>query len=253
MSAIHPFPPAELPNFVKGVKGLKETAPENIPSLDTLGFMDAGAWLNLPYLPLLRRNCDVVLALDASADSQDLWFQRAEGKTFASSQKPRRDETQCRFGFTEYADQLNMKQWPKIQYKALFEASIPEQADEPLREAKRQNEKVEQQTSPNQNEAQTLPQPQEEDRVDALEDFNIWIGSSNLKNESSRVSSEDLGQIEQFAQERDGIALVYVPLRSKEIMETWSTWRFEYPTAETEKLLKIAEVRVSFSRAIEIA
>lgn len=80
MSAIHPFPPAELPNFVKGVKGLKRTAPGNISQLDSLGFMDAGAWLNLPYLPLLRRNCDVILALDASADSQDLWFQRAEGR-----------------------------------------------------------------------------------------------------------------------------------------------------------------------------
>jgi hypothetical protein len=39
------------------------------------------AELNIPYYPLLRRNVDCIIALDASADSQDLWFTRAEGET----------------------------------------------------------------------------------------------------------------------------------------------------------------------------
>lgn len=43
----------------------------------TLGFADAGVELNLPYVPLLRRSVDVIIALDSSADSHDVWFTRA--------------------------------------------------------------------------------------------------------------------------------------------------------------------------------
>lgn len=137
-----------------------------------------------------------------------------------------------------------MTSWPKIQYQALFKASVPEKEDEPLGEANRQQAKSD--VSPsgrNQPDSQALPQPQKDDDVDALEDFNIWIGSSDLTNKSSRVATHDAQKIEQTAKERDGIALVYVPLRSQEVMDTWSTWRFEYPASETEKLLKVAEVR----------
>lgn len=43
LDSIHPFPPAELPNFLKGLDGkLREGAPEDITKHDTLGFMDAG-------------------------------------------------------------------------------------------------------------------------------------------------------------------------------------------------------------------
>jgi phospholipase A2 len=40
LDAIHPFPPAELPNFLKGLKGkLREGVNETVTDLDTLGFM----------------------------------------------------------------------------------------------------------------------------------------------------------------------------------------------------------------------
>jgi len=97
LDAIHPFPPAELPNFLKGLEGkLGEGVHESVTELSTLGFIDAGANLNVPYVrfltgpslerkrllkreycvqvPLMRRQIDLVIALDASADSQDLWF-----------------------------------------------------------------------------------------------------------------------------------------------------------------------------------
>lgn len=41
------------------------------------------AELNIPYYPLLRRDIDCIIALDASADSQDLWFTKAEGELLA--------------------------------------------------------------------------------------------------------------------------------------------------------------------------
>jgi len=52
----------------------------SIPKLVT-PLISGIAELNIPYYPLLRRNVDCIIALDASADSQDLWFTRAEGET----------------------------------------------------------------------------------------------------------------------------------------------------------------------------
>jgi phospholipase A2 len=73
---------------------LREGSPEGAGDRETIGIMaratslmlfstlihkqDAGVELNIPYYPLLRRNVDCIIALDASADSQDLWFSRAE-------------------------------------------------------------------------------------------------------------------------------------------------------------------------------
>lgn len=56
----------------------------------------------VPYVPLMRRQCDIVVALDASADSQDLWFSRAAeyAKQYTTSDKPSR--------------------WPSIDIKRLF-------------------------------------------------------------------------------------------------------------------------------------
>jgi cytosolic phospholipase A2 len=56
LSVIHPFPPAELPNPFRNLpaegKKLKEDCDEDIRGKVTLGFLDAGALLNLPYFPL---------------------------------------------------------------------------------------------------------------------------------------------------------------------------------------------------------
>lgn len=57
LDAIHPFPPAELPNFLKGLEGkLGEGVNESVTELPTLGFMDAGANLNVPYVRFLTRS-----------------------------------------------------------------------------------------------------------------------------------------------------------------------------------------------------
>ncbi|KAG9126079.1 hypothetical protein FRC07_005004 [Ceratobasidium sp. 392] len=99
---IHPVPPVALPNFVQGLEGqLRYGSPEGITEAETLRFMDAGAELNIPYYPFLRREVDCIIALDASADSQavnlisitikDLWFTRAE----------------------EYAARRGLQTWPK--------------------------------------------------------------------------------------------------------------------------------------------
>ena len=95
LDAIHPITPAEIPSFVRNIKGLRPGVPEQITRLETLGLMDAGfvrlicsapamahlsqrcffdsANLNLPYVPLFRRSPDLIVALDGSADSHELW------------------------------------------------------------------------------------------------------------------------------------------------------------------------------------
>lgn len=54
LEAIHPFPPAEIANFTKGLDEgqLRDGAPLDVVQKDTIGLMDAGAELNIPYVPL---------------------------------------------------------------------------------------------------------------------------------------------------------------------------------------------------------
>lgn len=64
----------------------------------------SGANLNIPYIPLWRRDCDIIISLDASADSQDLWFTRA----------------------AEYAQQRSLHLWPRVNPAALFPSELVE-------------------------------------------------------------------------------------------------------------------------------
>ncbi|RUP49135.1 acyl transferase/acyl hydrolase/lysophospholipase, partial [Jimgerdemannia flammicorona] len=81
LSTIHPISPGSFPNpFLS----LPPTPPSSStpPTTSHLHLCDAGLDNNVPFHPLLRpgRACDVILALDMSADIQTApWFERAEG------------------------------------------------------------------------------------------------------------------------------------------------------------------------------
>ena len=137
LDAIHPFPPAELPNFLYGLEPSLPTpsspsdgspssssatpAPSTIPhaltEARTLGFADAGVELNLPYVPLLRRSVDVIIALDSSADSHDVWFTRAAeyAKTYESEAGGGLAATVGNGGGAARGSR-----WPAVDVKALF-------------------------------------------------------------------------------------------------------------------------------------
>ncbi|KAM0791782.1 hypothetical protein ACM66B_004045 [Microbotryomycetes sp. NB124-2] len=238
LDSIHPFPPAELPNFLKGLNGqLRSEAPESLSKLDTLGFMDAGANLNIPYVPLFRRDCDLIIALDASADSQDIWFNRA----------------------AEYAEKAQVSaRWPSVDYKSLFPKEEATAANNKSADGEKQNRasdaasKVDQAKAQEKNAAATTPAPRAEQpnnpqrppvgsgpqsgdetnkttnkdvvgseskpvpksqaREPPLEKCSIWIGST--KQEEGKSCRKDYPSVEDVA-ERDGIALAYIPLRGK--------------------------------------
>ncbi|CUA66912.1 hypothetical protein RSOLAG22IIIB_00362 [Rhizoctonia solani] len=275
---IHPVPPTALPNFVKGLEDrLRYGSPDAITEAETLRFMDAGAELNIPYYPLLRRGVDCIIALDASADSQDLWFTRAE----------------------EYAARRGLQTWPKgarwpkvlrpatedSDTPAQNQVSDPESSSNQEIASTKESDVVEQadhqkaaqapmgnaplatedrSTTPDHGKGQdstaplkdrdsgsshkstnTLGQPDEETKPSSA---YVWIGSST-DNGSSRVDNLE----EETLASRDGIGIVYMPLIPNEEAQRrhggglWhpldvSTWRFELQREETDKLLTTAEM-----------
>jgi len=78
---IHPFSPAQVPNFAFGMKEqLPETA-GGVHKAQNIQLMDAGMSNNLPIYPLLRpgRDVDILVTFDASADvRKDNWLKVVE-------------------------------------------------------------------------------------------------------------------------------------------------------------------------------
>ncbi|KAL5631524.1 hypothetical protein ACGC1H_007143 [Rhizoctonia solani] len=274
---IHPVSPTGLPNFVKGLEDqLRYGSPDAITEAETLRFMDAGAELNIPYYPLLRRGVDCIIALDASADSQDLWFTRAE-------------EYAARRGLQTWPKGAR---WPKVLQPAAEDSDTPAQnqvSDSDSRTnqeiaSTKESDVVEQadhqkaaeapmgnvplateDTASDHDRGQDTTVPVTKDRdigslrklTNALNQPDeetkpssayVWIGSST-DNGSSRVDNLE----EEALASRDGIGIVYMPLIPNEEAQRryggglWhpldvSTWRFELQCEETDKLLTTAEM-----------
>ncbi|BGP19263.1 hypothetical protein JCM10213v2_007350 [Rhodosporidiobolus nylandii] len=271
LNAIHPFPPAELPNFLYNLGGeLPSSIPSSMTQLRTLGFADAGMELNIPYIPLMRRQCDIIIALDASADSQDQWFKRAAqyAKQYDAEDRPSR--------------------WPSIDLEGLFPAPLSLETAAAVEEAKaeagvaaekvdeaKQQEKLsgakeggsEEEregvktrnpepaplgSAPESKKAkreggkgqvgEEKPMPESQDKEPPLGKCSIWIGSTSpVEAASCRNDNPTVEDV----QARDGIALAYIPLQGddnfKDPLDVFSTWRFDYPEEETDKLYRLAK------------
>ncbi|KAL8286964.1 hypothetical protein RQP46_003970 [Phenoliferia psychrophenolica] len=215
---IHPITPAEIPSFLKDLDGLRPTAPATITKLDTLGLMDAGANLNVPYVPLFRRDVDLILALDASADSHALWFTRAE----------------------EYAVAREISTWPQVHSGSLF----PDHTDEEARGGPEEASSVVDEAKAQEGEAAATSEgkmPESQPNEPPLGRCNIWIGSTSDEKSTCRNDSPTVEDV----MARDGIALAYFPLRGgpglENVEEVWSTWKFDYTPEETDGLVKLAK------------
>ncbi|GAA5847216.1 hypothetical protein JCM9279_006139 [Rhodotorula babjevae] len=129
LDIIHPLPPAELPNFLYNLRTLPSSVPSSLATERTLGFADAGINLNLPYLPLLRRSADVIIALDASADSQDVWFSRAAelARKYDTVSSTSAAGAQEKEEGVEQAGRRERSRWPAVDVEALFPAQVAAQ------------------------------------------------------------------------------------------------------------------------------
>ncbi|ELU42467.1 phospholipase A2 (PlaA), putative [Rhizoctonia solani AG-1 IA] len=278
---IHPVPPTGLPNFVKGLEDqLRYGSPDGITETETLRFMDAGAELNIPYYPLLRRGVDCIIALDASADSQggflgacleyaarrglQTWPKGARWPkilrpTVRGSDVPVQDQvsdsdSDSRINQTiasakesdivEQADHQKASQAPMGNVPPSMDGNHEHPDNGKGQDALGTVAKDRDPNSPHKV-TETLDESDEKTKPSSA---YVWIGSST-DNGSSRVDDleeEDLAS-------RDGIGIVYMPLIPNEEVQRryggilWdpmvvSTWRFELQHEETDKLLATAEM-----------
>ncbi|KAL5524090.1 hypothetical protein ACEPAG_8263 [Sanghuangporus baumii] len=253
IGVLHPVEPDEVPNFVKGMDGLlRENSPVEVTERETLGFMDAGVELNIPYYPLLRRNVDCIIALDASADSQDLWFARAE----------------------QYAERRGLSTWPKgAHWPALIQSSEPGEeqlvqeagssvtstSDASAGAANRALAEVQEMEASDQahrvsdrstDGAPILPDGKSDTeghptiKSRRMSSCTIWMGSSSGAEDGQSTLLENIET--QDLMQRDGIAIVYNPLIPNDAVPGFdpmsvSTWSFSLEREEIEKVLKVAE------------
>ena len=78
---IHPFSPAQVPNFAFGMKDQLPETSGSVHEAQNIQLMDAGMSNNLPIYPLLRpgRDVDILVTFDASADvRKDNWLKVVE-------------------------------------------------------------------------------------------------------------------------------------------------------------------------------
>ncbi|CAH7668862.1 acyl transferase/acyl hydrolase/lysophospholipase [Phakopsora pachyrhizi] len=239
LAALHPFPPAELPNFLYGLRGsLKPALPASIVEGKTLGLLDAGAELNIPYVPLYRRECDVIISLDASADSQDVWFTKAE----------------------EYAKKFGMKTWPSVKYPESEDKKNPQDTmtsksnkrsgiavekskQQALSESQKNDETTKDSTPSDDGNpfpAKKEAAPSRSEVEEPLGVCNIWVGDSKDPN-NCRMDRVD----EDLVMKRNGPVLIYIPLTPGEGLEDpselWSTWNFAYTPDQTNQLMSLSE------------
>ncbi|KAI8459441.1 acyl transferase/acyl hydrolase/lysophospholipase [Phakopsora pachyrhizi] len=276
LAALHPFPPAELPNFLYGLRGsLKPALPASIVEGKTLGLLDAGAELNIPYVPLYRRECDVIISLDASADSQDVWFTKAE----------------------EYAKKFGMKTWPSVKYpesedkknpqdtmtsksNKRSEIAVEKSKQQALSESQKNDETTKDSTPSDDGNpfpAKKEAAPSRSEVEEPLGVCNIWVGDSKDPN-NCRMDRVD----EDLVMKRNGPVLIYIPVRMvktsacrnrlvlnlsaprgpqyevlfilfyffqltpgeglEDPSELWSTWNFAYTPDQTNQLMSLSEV-----------
>jgi len=186
---------------------------------------------NIPFYPLLRRDVDIIIALDTSADIQTTpWFERTDG----------------------YAKQKGIIGWPigagwpknvsvqenlEILDKAL--PSSEEEIESSLADAKAR-QKPDEPTDPI-------------TKKYGLGHCNIWIGTRAERTASEEppppkqmpVSADDAWRLDP----EDGIMLIYLPLLPNpkvpgvvpETTEYMSTWNFQYTPEQIDKVVELAE------------
>ncbi|KAI0091361.1 FabD/lysophospholipase-like protein [Irpex rosettiformis] len=263
LGLIHPVMPDQVPNFLRGLDGqMRIGSPPDLSDREYMTFMVGGqifcvTELNIPYYPLFRRNVDCIIALDASADSQDLWFTRAE----------------------ELAVKRGLRTWPKgagwpvkvmkPTARALsseisrWQEDDSQSPDDDL-EAGRASRKlaetqetalVEQADRRTDAESHGIPQAEEDaddTSISSLQSCEVWIGSSESNgSDSSRLDDLD----ENALLERDGVGIVYIPLVANDDEVpgfdpfSVSTWRRELTAEESQALLDVSEANFKKSEA----
>ncbi|ORY86835.1 acyl transferase/acyl hydrolase/lysophospholipase [Protomyces lactucae-debilis] len=213
--SIHLVDASKVPNYVKGMRDqLPDTVPGHFNQDADLTLCDAGMSNNLPFYPLLRRDVDILIAIDSSADIEaNPWFSRVEG----------------------YAKLRGVKGWP-------VGAGWPKAGDDAeaqLAEA----------TASSTEEAKAKMSAAQKRKKFALSPVNIWVGQATKSEDPSSTDTNEYTakQVEENAEsvtDSTGLMLIYLPLLPNDEVagidpatsDFCSTWNFEWQPEQVDLL-----------------
>jgi phospholipase A2 len=206
----------KVPNYVKGMRDiLPKTVPAHFNQDADLTLCDAGMSNNLPFYPLLRRDVDILIAVDSSADIEVApWFSRTEGYV-------------KRRGIAGWPMGAG---WPKTEDDAAAQlaeatASTTEEAHAKIDTAKQTTKKF------------------------GLSPVNIWVGQATKAEESASpdkrsVMAKRIEDDVECITDSSGLMLIYLPLLPNDSVpgidpatsDFCSTWNFEWQPDQVDLL-----------------
>ncbi|CCG83017.1 Putative uncharacterized protein [Taphrina deformans PYCC 5710] len=231
LKAIHFIDATKIPNYAFEHK-LNSDVPSHMSQLEHLELCDAGMANNMPFYPLLRRNCDIIIALDSSADINTTpWFSRTEG----------------------YAKQRNIKSWP-------VGMGWPKQDGETAKELATASAKTP-------GEASDKLEKATAERY-GLDGVNVWVGQSTEHKPSSRSSDSGYETADsllkaqivnddwEVVSKSTGLMVIYLPLIGHpDVPEVdpvdsshLSTWNFTYTPDQVEGVRRLARANFDAAR-----
>lgn len=196
---------------------------------------------NLPFYPLLRRNVDIIIALDSSADIQTTpWFERTDGSTISDVTNPGYVRQKRIIGWPVGAG------WPKdtspkenAEELTTAEPSTSQEAQTTLGIAKQQLD----------SEEPVDPMTQKY----GLSHCNIWVGTKAERTDADEPQKSNrlpptLDDSWTLAPDA-GIMLIYLPLLPNpkcpgvvpETSDYMSTWNFAYTPEQIDNVVELAQ------------
>lgn len=226
LKAIKLVDATKIPNYALGLD-LGPTVPKHMSEIADLELCDAGMSNNLPFYPLLRRNCDIIIAIDASADIETTpWFSRTEAYA-------RRKNLQCwPLGITWPKDDGTTQQGPEPSFAEIHGGSDKE------------------------------PVSPREKKLYELDGVNVWVGRPSESASVATTGPNDKLQAQMVSNDWEtvsassGLMLIYLPLLPNDkapgidpkTSEHLSTWNFVYTEEQVEGLRQLANANFDEDR-----
>ncbi|KAF8457558.1 acyl transferase/acyl hydrolase/lysophospholipase [Kalaharituber pfeilii] len=240
LKTVHPFEPACIPNYVKGLGDfLPPTCPKSLHEAENIQLMDAGMSNNLACYPLLRRgrNVDILIAFDSSAEIQTCnWIGNAEG----------------------YAKQKKITGWPVSIGWPKPGDSHPEEQLATAQAASEEDAKERFKQAQEADRATKAIQSMQDKRVSVgpkgLGYCTVWVGSKQEKTTDEEPPPSKAVEDEWELMKPDaGITVVYFPLIPNEmvpgvdpeISSYLSTWNFEWTPNQVDSTVALAKANYS--------
>ena len=208
LKRIHLVEATRIANYTKGLRQqLPDSMSPELTEQDHIKLCDSGMEQNIPFYPLLRRKCDIIIAIDSSADIDTTpWFENTEGWV-----KRRGIQAWWPGGAG----------WPRDQASANKELASADESEEAT-QAKLADAKKK--------------------RKYALDGINIWVGQSTES--GSSPEAQRVGEDFESVSSSSGLMLIYLPLLPHErcpdldpaTTDFLSTWNFVYKPEQVDAL-----------------